>query len=192
MIIIGKTLVSEELFDFNFICNLTACKGACCIEGDMGAPVTPKEKQRIEEEFTRIEPYLTGASKKDIAARGFVEKDEDNEWVTTCLQGGECNFVTRDEHGILKCGLEQAYLDGATTFRKPMSCYLYPVRVTKVGDYEALNYNRWDICSAACTLGDKEKVAIYRFLKEPLIAKFGEAWYAELEEVAEAYYASKT
>lgn len=191
MIIIGNTLVSEDLFDYNFICNLTACKGACCIEGDMGAPVQNEEKEKIEKELGLIKPFLTESSKEAIEKTGFCEKDEDDEWVTTCLPTGECNFVKRNEAGILMCGMEQAFLAGETTFRKPISCYLYPIRVTKVGDYEALNYSRWDICSAACVLGNHEKVAIYQFLKEPLISKYGTEWYAELEAVAEAYYQAK-
>ncbi|MBC7383536.1 MAG: DUF3109 family protein [Bacteroidia bacterium] len=191
MIIIGNTLVSEELLDYNFICNLHACKGACCIEGDLGAPVLPEEKVKIEEEYEKMKPFLTETSKLAIEKNGICETDEDNDWVTTCLPTGECNFVKRNEQGILMCGMEQAFIAGATNFRKPISCYLYPIRVTQVGEYEALNYSRWDICSAACVLGDKEKVAIYKFLKAPLILKYGEVWYAELEAVAEAYYEAK-
>ncbi len=191
MIIIGNTLVSEDILDKNFICNLKACKGACCIEGDMGAPVNQFEKNQIEKELELIKPFLTELSIKAIEENGFVEKDEDDEWVTTCLPTGECNFVTRDQNGVLMCGLEQAYLAGKTNFRKPISCYLYPIRVAKVGDYEALNYSRWDICSEACVLGNKEQVAIYQFLKEPLISKYGETWYAELEEIALAYKEQK-
>ncbi len=187
MIIIENTLVSEDIFNHNFICNLAACKGACCIEGDQGAPVQQAEKEKIEEELNLIKPYLTELSKSAIEKDGFVVKDEDDEWVTTCLPTGECNFVTRDENGILMCGMEQAFLAGKTSIRKPISCYLYPIRVTKVGDYEALNYSRWDICSAACSLGNKEQVTVYQFLKEPLIAKFGADWFIELVEIAKAY-----
>jgi hypothetical protein len=191
MIIIGNTLVSEDLFDQEFICNLSACKGSCCIEGDSGAPVTELEKSRIEQEFEKIKPYLSEASLADIEKRGDFEIDEDGEWVTTCLPTGECNFVKRDENGLLSCGIEKSFLNGESAIRKPSSCYLYPIRVIKVGDYEALNYHRWDICSAACSLGKQEKVAVYQFLKEPLIDRFGEEWYTELVAIAAAYFEEK-
>ncbi|OYU95135.1 MAG: hypothetical protein CFE21_12575 [Bacteroidetes bacterium B1(2017)] len=191
MIIIGNTLVSEDLFDQEFICNLSACKGSCCVEGDSGAPVTEDEKSIIEQEFDKIKPYLAEPSLLDIEKRTGFEMDEDGEWVTTCLPTGECNFVKKDENGLLSCGIEKSFLAGESKIRKPISCYLYPIRVIKVGDYEALNYHRWDICKAACTLGKQEKVAVYKFLKEPLISKFGQEWYAELEEIAIAYKAEQ-
>ncbi len=187
MIIIGDTLISEDLFDQEFICNLSACKGSCCIEGDSGAPVSIAEKKQIEENFSLIKPYLSEPSLVDIEKRSGFEIDDDGEWVTTCLPTGECNFVKRDENGLLSCGIEKSFLDGKSTIRKPISCYLYPIRIQKVGDYTALNYHRWDICSAACTLGKQEKVAVYQFLKDPLISRFGEDWYNELCAVAAAY-----
>lgn len=187
MIIIGDTLISEDLFDQEFICNLSACKGSCCIEGDSGAPVSITEKKQIEENYPLIKPYLSERSLGDIEKRSGFEIDDDGEWVTTCLPTGECNFVKRDENGLLSCGIEKSFLDGKSTIRKPISCYLYPIRIQKVGDYTALNYHRWDICGAACTLGKQEKVAVYQFLKDPLISRFGEEWYSELCAVAEAY-----
>jgi len=187
MIIIGDTLISEDLFDQEFICNLSACKGSCCIEGDSGAPVSIAEKKQIEENFSLIKPYLSEPSLVDMEKRSGFEIDDDGEWVTTCLPTGECNFVKRDENGLLSCGIEKSFLDGKSTIRKPISCYLYPIRIQKVGDYTALNYHRWDICSAACTLGKQEKVAVYQFLKDPLISRFGEDWYNELCAVAAAY-----
>ncbi|MCG9881674.1 MAG: DUF3109 family protein, partial [Bacteroidia bacterium] len=141
MIILGNTLISEDVFEKEFICNLSACKGACCIEGDAGAPVTEEEKRAIEENFELIKPYLSEASLKEIDRVGAFEKDEDDEWQTTCLKSGECNFVKRDENGLLSCGIEKSYLDGKSSIRKPISCYLYPIRIVKVGDYEALNYH---------------------------------------------------
>ena len=191
MIILGNTLISEDVFEKEFICNLNACKGSCCIEGDAGAPVSADEKLAIEANFELIKPYLSEQSLHEMERIGAFEKDEDNEWQTTCLQSGECNFVKRDATGLLSCGIEQSYLAGQSTIRKPISCYLYPIRIVKVGDYEALNYHKWDICSAACTLGKQEKVRVYQFLKEPLIAKFGEAWYQELCEIAVAYESEK-
>ncbi len=191
MIILGNTLISEDIFEKEFICNLSACKGSCCIEGDAGAPVSEKEKLEIEANFELIKPFLSEVSLQDIAKKGGFEKDEDNEWNTTCLKSGECNFVKRDATGLLSCGIEQSYLAGQSTIRKPISCYLYPIRIVKVGDYEAINYHKWDICSAACALGKQEQVKVYQFLKEPLIAKFGDAWYHELCEIAVAYESEK-
>ena len=191
MIILGNTLISEDVFEKEFICNLNACKGSCCIEGDAGAPVRADEKLAIEANYELIMPYLSEQSLHEMERIGAFEKDEDNEWQTTCLQSGECNFVKRDATGLLSCGIEQSYLAGQSKIRKPISCYLYPIRIVKVGDYEALNYHKWDICSAACTLGKQEKVRVYQFLKEPLIAKFGEAWYQELCEIAVAYESEK-
>lgn len=191
MIVIGDTLISEDLFEEAFICNLQACKGACCVEGDSGAPVTLLEKDIIHEQLDVIEPYQTDASKADMAKRGAFEKDDDDEWVTTCLPSGECNFAFRDASGILSCTIEKSFLDGKATIRKPISCYLYPIRLQKVGDYIALNYHRWDICKPACALGKKEQVKVYQFLREPLISCFGEEWYKELCEVADAYLSAQ-
>lgn len=187
MVIIGNTLISEAIFDQEFICNLSACKGACCVEGDSGAPATPAEKERIENELEKIKPYLTSDSLVAIQNNACFEKDDDEEWVTTCLPSGECNFSFRNVNGILSCGIEQSFLDGKSNIRKPISCYLYPIRVSKIGDYTALNYHSWDICSAACALGKQEQVAVYQFLKDPLIERFGKDWYNELCEVAQAY-----
>jgi hypothetical protein len=187
MVIIGNTLISEDIFDQEFICNLSACKGACCVEGDSGAPATKDEKEQIEHELEKIKPYLTAASLAAIQNSNSFEKDEDDVWVTTCLPSGECNFSFRNSNGILSCGIEQSFLEGKSEIRKPISCYLYPIRESKVGDYTALNYHKWEICSAACALGKHEKVAVYQFLKEPLTERFGKDWYHELCEVAEAF-----
>lgn len=156
------------------------------MEGEFGAPLADDELEIIETEMPRILPYLTPASQSAIKKNGFFEKDSDGDIVTTCLPSGECNFSYKDENGILSCGIEKAWKEGKTSFRKPISCHLYPIRVSKVGEFNALNYHRWEICKPACKLGDKHKVAIYKFLKDPLIRKFGEAWYKELEEIAEA------
>ncbi len=186
MIILEPALISEDLLEKHFICDLSKCKGACCVEGEFGAPLGDDELEIIEAEMPHILPYLNQASQSAIEKKGFFEKDTDGDIVTTCLPSGECNFSYKDENGILSCGIEKAWKEGKTTFRKPISCHLYPIRVSKVGEFDALNYHRWDICKPACKLGDKHKVAIYEFLKEPLIRKFGEAWYVELDKVAQA------
>jgi hypothetical protein len=190
MIIHESTILSEDLFDKNFICNLSKCKGACCVEGDQGAPLNEDELKAIERNLDAIKPYLTPASLKAIEQKGSWETDPEGDLVTTCLPSGECNF-SRYENGILSCGMEQAWKDGKSDFRKPISCHLYPIRVSQVGEYEALNYHRWEVCKPACALGDEHQVPVFRFLKDALIRKYGEDWYSELEAIAEAYYDSK-
>lgn len=189
MILLENTIVSEDILEKNFICNLSACKGACCIEGDSGAPITQDELEVLEAELENIKPYLTEVSLEAIKTQNFWEKDGDGDLVTTCLPTGECNFSLRDEAGMLKCGIEQAYRDGKASIQKPLSCHLYPIRISNVGEFEALNYHRWDICKPACKLGEEHQVAVYQFLKEPLIRKFGAYWYHELDEIAKQWKA---
>jgi hypothetical protein len=189
MILLENTIVSEDILEKNFICNLSACKGACCIEGDSGAPITQDELGILEAELENIKPYLTAVSLEAIKTQNFWEKDTDGDLVTTCLPTGECNFSLRDEAGMLKCGIEQAYRDGKASIQKPLSCHLYPIRISNVGEFEALNYHRWDICKPACKLGEEHKVAVYQFLKEPLIRKFGADWYNELDVIAKQWKA---
>lgn len=191
MIIHRDTLISDDIIEKNFICDIEKCKGACCVEGEFGAPLTTDEIKIIEKEYENIKPHLSPKGQKAIDKKGIWEKDSEGDIVTTCLPTGECNFSIYDKNGILECGIEKAFKDGKTTFRKPISCHLYPIRVDKVGEHEALNYHRWNICKPACALGNKHKVPIYKFLKDALIRKFGEAWYEELEEIAEAYLRAK-
>lgn len=191
MIVHEHTLISEDIFDKNFICDLQKCKGACCIEGDFGAPLTMEEIAILENELEAIKPYLTPQGLAQIEKQGVWEKDKDEDTVTTCLPTGECNFAIRDKNGILGCGIELAWKEGKIAFRKPISCHLYPIRISTVGEYDALNYNRWDICKPACALGDKHILPVYQFLKDALVRSYGEAWYQELEAIAKAYYQSK-
>ena len=185
MIIHEQTLLSEDLFEKQFICDLNKCKGACCVEGEFGAPLTVDEIEILKKELPNILPYLTPQAQKELKARGVFEKDSEGDLVTTCLPTGECNFSYRDEKGVLSCGIEQAWKKGKTTFQKPISCHLYPIRISKVGHYDALNYHKWDICKPACALGKKNKMPVYKFLKGALIRKYGEAWYEELELIAD-------
>jgi hypothetical protein len=191
MILLENTIVSEDILERNFICNLAACKGACCIEGDSGAPVSEEEVTVLAKELENIKPYLTTVSLDAIDKNNFWEKDTDGDLVTTCLPTGECNFSFRDHFGYLKCGIEQAYIDGKASIQKPLSCHLYPIRLSKVGNFDAVNYHRWDICKPACNLGDENKLAVYKFLKEPLIRKFGENWFKELDNIAKQWNEEK-
>lgn len=184
MIILGNTLVSEDLLEKHFICDLGKCKGACCVEGDFGAPLLAEEIPVIEQHLDHIKPYLVPEALDAIANKGVWEKDCDGDLVTTCLPTGECNFSYR-ENGILSCGIEKAWKEGKIDFQKPVSCHLYPIRISDVGQYEALNYHRWDVCKPACKLGDEHKLPVYRFLKGALVRKYGTDWYNELDEIAQ-------
>lgn len=180
---IGNKLVSRDIFDEDFVCNLNACKGACCVEGDDGAPLTEEEVSLLEDHIDQIKPYMTDAGIEQVDARGVFYLDRGNEPVTSLVKGKECSFVYFDEAGITKCAVETAYRDGKIPFNKPISCHLYPIRTKTFEDFEALNYDRWPICKDACTLGKELGVPVYKFLKEPLIRKYGEEFYLELEKV---------
>lgn len=184
MIIIKDTLVSEEIFENEFVCDLNACKGACCIEGSSGAPLEPEETGILEEIYDVVAPYLRQEGLEAIAAKGLYEMDHEGDLVTPLVgDHGACAFVVFDSKGIAKCGIEQAYLDGKIAWRKPISCHLYPVRLEALAEYVAVNYHRWQVCEPACNCGKQLGVPVFRFLKEPLIRKFGLEWYQEAEEV---------
>ena len=180
---IGDKVASTQIFERKFVCDLNACKGACCIEGDAGAPLTFEEVSIIEDDLEVIKPYMREEGIAAVEEQGVFYMDQDNEPVTTLINNAECAFVYFDERGITKCAIEQAYLNGKTNFKKPISCHLYPIRVKQFNEFKALNYNHWDICSSACDCGEKLNVPVFRFLKEPLIRAFGEEFFTELELV---------
>lgn len=180
MLQIDDTIISFDLFEEQFVCNLVACKGECCIEGDAGAPLEQDEIEKIQEILPLIWDDLTEVSKEVIRKQGIFYIDEDNEPVTSIVNGRECVFTYTDESGVCKCAIEKAFRAGKTDFPKPVSCHLYPVRVQQYNDFKAVNYHRWSICNCAVALGKQLKVPVYQFLKEPLIRKFGENWYEQL------------
>ena len=165
MIVIGKTAVSDEIADNFFLCDLNKCKGGCCVEGDLGAPLENDELPVLEEIYEQVKPYLSAESISAIEAQGKYIFDEDGEYSTPTINGKECAYSIYDERGILKCGIEKAYEDGKSKFKKPLSCHLYPIRVTKYDSFHALNYDRWEICLPACELGRKNKLPLYKFFK---------------------------
>ena len=185
MIKVGEVLVSDDVRDVEFVCNLEKCKGACCVEGDLGAPLDEDELEIMKEITPAVMPYLTPEGQKEIHKQGSYILDEDGDYSTPTIGGRECAFAIYDDKGVLKCGIEQAYLDGKISYRKPISCHLYPIRITKKKNLEAVNYHKWNICSAACALGKSLGVPVYKFLREPLIRKYGEQWYRELEQAME-------
>ncbi len=189
MILIDNTCISDDVADHFFVCNLEKCKGACCVEGDLGAPLEEEELAILAEKYEQIKPYLSPEGIRAIEEQGKYIKDWEGDYSTTTIDDKECAYAYYDERKTLKCGIEQAYLDGKIDWKKPLSCHLYPIRITKYEHYHALNYDRWHICNDACELGDKLGVPVYKFLKEPLIRAYGQAWYQELEkEIAERFY----
>ncbi|WP_430907274.1 DUF3109 family protein [Maribacter sp. 2-571] len=187
---LGKTIVSEEIIDTDFVCNLNACKGACCVDGNAGAPLEDGETEILLDIYEKVKPFLREEGKAAIAEQGTFVKGEDGEWETPLVNDSECAYVIFSENGTAKCGLEEAYEKGATSWKKPISCHLYPVRVREYTELTAVNYHRWEICDPACSLGTELKVPIYKFVKEALERKFGKAWYQELEQVAEEHLKS--
>lgn len=182
---IGKTIVSDELIEKDFVCNLSACKGACCIDGDAGAPVEEDEVQILEDIYEKVKPFLRPEGIASIEEQGTSIVSDWGELETPLINGGACAYVTFTESGVASCGIEDAYNAGVVDFKKPISCHLYPARIKKYSSFSAVNYHRWDICDAACTLGAELQVPVYKFLKDALTRKFGEEWYTELEKVAE-------
>ena len=180
---IRDKVVSTQIFEKKFVCDLAACKGACCIEGDAGAPLTVEEVSILEDDLEAIKPYMREEGLKAIEEQGVCYMDQDNEPVTTLVNGAECAFVFFDEQGITKCSIEQANREGKTDFKKPISCHLYPIRVKEFDDFTALNFDKWDICSPACACGDELNVPVYKFLREPIIRAFGMPFFDELEIV---------
>jgi hypothetical protein len=185
MIEIGRTIISRDIFEEHFLCDLLKCKGACCEEGDSGAPLTKEEAKIIEQEYPNFSEYLPGKHKHEIEKQGFSVIDSDGDLVTPLLNNRQCVYTYNDERGILKCGIEKAFLEGKTTFRKPVSCHLFPIRITEYKRFDAVNYQELAICVPGKECGKSAKLPLYKFLKEPLIRKYGEEWYSEVEVAAE-------
>ncbi len=186
---IGKTIVSEDIIEKDFVCNLNACKGACCIEGEAGAPITEEEVRILKDIYPKVKPFLRPEGIAAIEEQGTHIETEWGDFETPLIGGKDCAYVTFTPHGIASCGIEDAFNAGeidpiAPGFKKPISCHLYPIRIKEYSEFSAVNYDRWSICDPACTLGKELQVPVYRFVKDALIRKFGENWYAELEKVA--------
>lgn len=181
MIAIDNTIVSEHLLDKKFVCDLQACKGACCVQGDSGAPIDKEEIPILKAVYEKVKPFMIPEGIATIEKHGFCVVDEDGDDTIPLLDGkGQCAFVYYDEEKIAKCAIEKAHKEGKIDFKKPISCHLYPVRITKYKDYDAVNYHKWSVCKPACDCGKKLSVSVYQFLKAPLIRKYGEKWYDQL------------
>lgn len=188
MIQIEDKLISEDIFSEEFVCNLSKCKGACCVEGDVGAPLEASEIKILDQIFDKVKPFLSPNGRKTLEINGTWAIDpSDGDYVTPMVEDKECAYVTFDENGITKCSIEKAYEAGVIDWQKPISCHLYPIRVTKYSTFSALNYHEWPICSDACALGKELQVPVYQFLKAPIIRKYGEDFYKTLSEAAEEW-----
>ena len=178
-----KTIVSEDIIEKDFVCNLNACKGECCIDGEAGAPLEEDEVKIMADIYEEVKPFLRPEGIAAIEAQG-TSIVRDGELETPLVNGAECAYVTFNDKGWASCGIEDAYNADKVDWKKPISCHLYPVRVQKYSSFSAVNYHRWPICDDACTLGQELKVPVYKFTKDALVRKFGEEWYAELETTA--------
>ncbi|MFP4065121.1 MAG: DUF3109 family protein [Bacteroidales bacterium] len=181
MIVLDKTLLSDELYTEQFVCDLDVCKGGCCVEGDAGAPLTEEETFILEEISGQVAPFMAPEGIDAVGKDGYWVKDFEGDLTTPLVEGKQCAYVFFDKDGIAKCAIERAWEEGLTDFQKPISCHLFPIRVQAYPNYEALNYFRWPLCDCARAKGKKEQVRVFRFLKDALIRKYGAQWYEELE-----------
>lgn len=188
---INNTIVASDIIEENFLCDLSVCKGECCVEGESGAPLEKEEVSIIEGILSHVWDDLSPDAQQIIEKQGVAYQDRDGDMVTSIVNGKDCVFTYYDETGTCKCAIEKAYREGRIDFYKPISCHLYPIRLEKYREFTAVNYHRWRICKAAVLLGNKEGLKIYQFLKEPLIRRFGEDWYKELTLIAEEYTREK-
>lgn len=187
MIQIDDTIIALDVVEESFLCDLSACMGECCVEGDSGAPLETEEVEILKDILPHVWDDLSPAAQAEIEQTGVAYEDTDGEMVTSIVNGKDCVFTYYDEKGICKCAIEKAYKAGKIDFYKPISCHLYPIRIQKYRDFTAVNYHRWRICKAAVALGEKKGLKIYQFLEQPLVRKFGKEWYEQLCIAAEEY-----
>ena len=193
MIAIDNILISDDVIEQQFVCDLNKCKGGCCEDGDAGAPLEENETDILNEIYETVKPYLTQEGIDEIEKHGRYLYHKEFGWVTPTINGKICAYGYHDEKGIIKCGIEQAYYDGKVKWKKPISCHLYPIKIKKTKEHEMVNYEpRETMCRPACILGKKLKVPTYVFLKEALIRKYGEDFYGVLEQIAERNYAEQS
>lgn len=188
MIAIDNKLISDEVVEEQFVCDLAKCKGGCCEDGDAGAPLEDWEKKKLDEFYTTIQPYMTAEGIAEVRKQGKYIYDSEFGWVTPTINGGICAYGKKDDSGTILCAVEQAYNDGKLDWKKPISCHLFPIKISRSEldpDMEYVNYEpREDLCGAACKLGTKLKVPVYQFLKDALIRKYGQEFYDTLSATA--------
>ena len=188
---LGKTLVSEALFEQAFTCDVSACKGACCVEGEAGAPLELNEIEQLKAHWHEVKSYLTPEGIAALEAQGVATQNAFKEWETPLIDGKACAYINYDDKGIAQCGIEQAHRNGDTILQKPISCHLYPVRVKNYSAFVAVNYHEWAICASGCDLGEALKRPLYQFVEKALVRKFGQAWYDALQLAAQEFAAQQ-
>ncbi len=191
MLLVQDKLISSAVVEEQFACHLEECKGACCWEGDSGAPLEVAELAILEQIYAKVRPFLRPEGIAALEQQGLYVQLPDGEYATTLVNNRECAYLTFEPNGVAKCGIEKAWEAGEVDFKKPISCHLYPIRLTQLADYEALNYEEWEICSAACQKGKALRLPVYEFVKDALIRRYGESFYAELDAAAK-FYLGKT
>lgn len=182
---LGKTIVSEDILENDFVCNLSACKGACCVDGEAGAPLQKEEAILLEKIYPKMKPFLRKKSAEAIEKQGTWVTSDFGELETPLIDHQECAYVIFDDNNTALCAIEKAYNEGVIDWEKPVSCHLYPVRIKEYSEFSAVNYNKWSICDDACTLGKELQMPVYKFVKKALIRKFGKHWYQALEKIAQ-------
>lgn len=191
MVVIDDILVSDAVLEEQFVCDLSSCRGACCEDGDAGAPLTTEELDEVRDAFDRVAPLLTEEGLREIRAKGLYRYDAVFGWVTPTVGGGICAYGRRDASGTIRCAFEEAHGQGLTTWKKPVSCHLYPIKSSRsrYRGYEMMNYEPRDtLCAPACALGTRLRVPVYRFLREPIVRKYGQSFYDALEQVAREHF----
>jgi hypothetical protein len=192
LIAIENVLISDDVVEARFVCDLKKCKGGCCEDGDAGAPLEKNEMQIIEKNFSAIDPYLSNEGRAEIKRQGKFHYDKEFGWVTPTIDGGICAYGFRDNAGIIKCGIEAAYNDGKLDWKKPISCHLFPIRITRNKAYTMVNYEpRETLCKPGCVLGKKVKMPVYQFLQEAIERKFGKEFFETLHQVAVEHFERK-
>jgi len=184
MLAINNTLVSEDIIEKKFVCDLNACKGECCVAGESGAPLEKKEITELQDAYPFVKPYMTPEGIKSVEKHGVFVIDSDGDDTTPLVDGKQCAFVYF-ENEIAKCSIEKAWKEKKVTFQKPISCHLYPIRITTKNNYDSVTYERWNVCKPACKCGEQLDVPVYKFVKSALIRKYGKRWFKKLEIAAE-------
>ncbi|MDR0367659.1 MAG: DUF3109 family protein [Bacteroidales bacterium] len=182
MLAVDNTLISDDIFSQYFCCDLSCCKGICCVEGDAGAPLNEEEIAVLEDYTEKIIPYMTDEGIAVIRYMGMFDYDETGHLVTPLVRDRDCAFVYYEDN-IAKCAIEKAYLNGDIDFKKPVSCHLYPVRITEYAHYDALNYHQWEVCQSARKKGKELQITVFDFLKEPLSRRYGKEWLRKVEKL---------
>ncbi len=179
MILLPPALISDDLKELFFCCDMGKCKGACCVEGDAGAPLEEEEISLLDDYIAEVKPFMTPEGIEEIDRLGVFDYDAEGKFVTPLIEGMECAYIFFKE-GIARCAIEEAYQQKKIPFPKPLSCHLYPLRISRMGKEDAVNYHKWYICDKALEKGQREKIYLYEYLKDALIRKYGETWYREL------------